>query len=695
MKRTFSVLFLFAALHIGVSAAGKVKVACVGNSVTYGYTIENRETDCYPAQLQRMLGDGYEVGNFGKSGATLLRKGHRPYNEQTEYADAISFAADMVVIHLGLNDTDPRNWPNYRDEFIKDYITLISDFRKANPACKIWICKMTPIFDRHSRFLSGTRDWWWAEQDKIEHVAAVSGCSLIDLYRPLHCRPDLFKDALHPNAEGAGIIARTVYGALTGDFGGLQMAATYSDNMVLQRGRPLTISGTANAGEEVTVAMAGQKERTSAADDGSWSVILKPMEAQKGLLLSVSAKSGRKVFHNVAVGEVFLASGQSNMAFRVDQCVEQQKEQMFAYAASNPDIRLLDMKERWQTYDFEWPATALDSVNRLLYYHDFKWENCNERTAAQFSAVAFSFAMHLADSLQVPIGIICNAIGGSTMESWIDRRTLEWEMPEILRDPYNNDFIQDWARGRAARNVALAEGNPLQRHPYLPAYLFESGIRPLEQFPIKGVIWYQGESNAHNPEAFKKLFKLLVKSWRNWWGDDKMPFYMVQLSSIERPSWGWIRDIQRCLAEETEYCEFAVCSDLAEPQDVHPRRKVEVGERLCKIALNRLYDRSDIEYKGPEFISAIAENGGMMVKFATASGLKTSDGGNLQGFELCGADHIYFPAKGEIISSDSVRVWSDDVAAPIAVRYAFQPYSTGNLVSGSNLPASTFCQYRY
>ena len=179
MKNILLCLFIVFSATI---QAQKIKVACVGNSVTYGHGIENREKNSYPAQLQRMLGNEYEVANFGKSGATLLRKGHRPYNEQEECKAALDFAADRVVIHLGLNDTDPRDWPNYRDDFTKDYLTLIDAFRQANPKCEIWICRLTPISHRHTRFKSGTRDWYWQIQQNIEGIYRTEpGQALPDL----------------------------------------------------------------------------------------------------------------------------------------------------------------------------------------------------------------------------------------------------------------------------------------------------------------------------------------------------------------------------------------------------------------------------------------------------------------------------------------------------------------------------------
>lgn len=288
MRKIIGILSIFLAFAL-MGQAQRIKVACVGNSVTYGYGIENRETNCYPAQLQQMLGDAYEVENFGHSGATLLNKGYRPYTQQEAYQKALRFAGDYVIIHLGLNDTDPRAWPNYRDNFVRDYLSLIESFRKANPKCKVWVCRMTPISHRHPRFKSGTRDWYWMEQALIEEIARIAGATLVDLQEGLYDRPDLLPDALHPNAEGAGILARTVYGALTGDYGGLQLPDIYSDRMVLQRDQPLPISGIANQGEKVTVTLAGQRKETVAGTNGKWTVTLDPLRVSgKSYTLTVS-----------------------------------------------------------------------------------------------------------------------------------------------------------------------------------------------------------------------------------------------------------------------------------------------------------------------------------------------------------------------------------------------------------------------
>lgn len=686
MKKTS--LFI-ALLFLGIFAAqaAKIKVACVGNSVTYGFRVENREINAYPAQLQRLLGDTYEVGNFGHSGATLLRHGHRPYIQQEAYRNALAFEADKVIIHLGLNDTDPRNWPNYRDEFVSDYLALIDSFRQANPRCEIWICRMSPIFHWHPRFEAGTRDWYWMIQDAIKEIATLSGTKLIDLHTGLYNRPDLLPDALHPTAEGAGILARTVYGALTGDYGGLQLPPVYTDHMVLQRDQPLRIAGKADAGEKITVRIGDQKQQTAARDDGHWEVWLDPLPtAGNPYALEVATRRRKLGFHDVLAGDVWLCSGQSNMAFRVDESIPEEKQAQKAYAAQHPPIRLFDQKVRWETNNTEWDASVMDSLNRLDYYQDTQWTACDEETAARFSAVAFAFGRMLTDSLHVPVGLILNAVGGSPTEAWIDRHMLESEFPAIMYDWKKNNYIQDWVQGRAVLNTQKS-ANPLQRHPYEPCYLYEAAIQPLDKYPIKGIIWYQGESNAHNMEVHERLFPLLVNSWRNTW-EQELPFYYVQLSSLDRPSWTWFRDSQRRLLYQTPVAGMAVSSDRGDSLNVHPTRKKEVGERLARWALHQMYG-FDLIPSGPLLRSAEFSEGKVMLTFDYAEGLHTSDGEPVRTFEIAEADGLFVPAKAEI-TDGKIKVWNETVRAPRFLRYGWQPFTRANLVNAAGLPASTF-----
>ena len=684
MKKSF-IIYLFLTLSVVLYAQQhRIKVACIGNSITYGYGLPDRATQSYPVQLQKMLGESYQVENFGKSGATLLNKGHRPYMQQDEYHRAIDFAGDIVVIHLGINDTDPRDWPDYRDFFVKDYIALIDSFRVANPEARIMIARLTPIADRHPRFLSGTRDWHGEIQLAIENVACYAGVQLIDFHKPLYPYPFMLTDAVHPDPEGAFVLAQTVYSAITGDYGGLKMPLLYTDNMVLQREVPLTIQGTANAGDQVTVSIADRQMKTKVGPNGKWSVTLPPLKAGEPYTLKISTNQKVLQYHNVLAGEVWLCSGQSNMEFMLKQAATARLD---IPRAADQELRLYDMKARWRTNAVEWETTVLDSLNHLQYYKDTEWKECAPETVSDFSAIAYYFGKMLRDSLKVPVGLICNAVGGSPTEAWIDRTSLEYHFPAILKDWTQNDFIQEWVRGRAALNIKKSVNNR-QRHPYEPCYLYESGIRPLEQYPIRGIIWYQGESNAHNWEAHEALFKLLVNAWRKNWNDDCLPFYYVQLSSLDRPSWPWFRDSQRRMLNEISDIGMAVSSDHGDSLDVHPTCKQPVGERLARWALNKTYLK-DIVPSGPLFRGADVRGEKVYLSFDYGQGMRSSDGKSLRCFEVAEFEGIYYPATAEVVG-EQVKVYSKEVRNPRYVRYGWQPFTRANLVNRAGLPASTF-----
>ena len=673
----------------------KIKVSCVGNSITYGMRLDDREHESYPVRLQEMLGDRYEVGNFGKSGATLLRHGHRPYFEQEEFRQAMEFAGDIVVIHLGVNDTDPRNWPHFQDEFVGDYLALIDSLRSVNPKARFLIARMTPIGSNHTRFISGTKTWHGQIQKEIETVADVAGAELIDFYEPLYRYPWMFPDAVHPNAEGAGILAKTVYQGITGNYGGLRVSPMFSDHMVLPRDKDFLIRGMADAREKVTVTVDGDVLEAVANNRGQWCVLVPHRPAKVGAELRIETAKSSLVYRDVAFGDIWLCSGQSNMEFEVRQSSD---------AAPRPDagLRLYDMKCNWRTDNVAWPASALDSVNHLQYFAPTRWMPASDAAIARFSAVGYAFGQMLRDSLQVPIGLICNAVGGSTTESWVDRETLETRYPAFLRDWLHNDLIMEWARGRAEKNLSnrpeKVEGYGIvpTRHPYEPCYNFEAGILPLDHYPITGVIWYQGESNAERVEVHEELFPLLVDSWRNYFSvipseakESVLPFYYVQLSSLNRTCWPIFRDSQRRLVDSRPCLGMAVTSDLGDPTDVHYRQKRPVGERLALQALEKHYGHA-VKADGPLAKEAARAGQDVYVDFYPQDALRSADGGPIVGFEVQdAADGLFHPVAAEV-SGGLVRLDCAAIRAPKAVRYAWQPYTRANLVNAAGLPASTF-----
>jgi sialate O-acetylesterase len=684
MKRF--IFTILGALALMIASAAPIKVACVGNSITYGFLVENRDSLNYPAQLQRLLGDDYQVLNCGKSGATLLRKGHRPYNEQAEYTAALEFVPDIVVMHLGVNDTDPRNWPNYNSEFVSDYTTLINDFRRVNPKVRILIAELTPLSARHFRFRSGTRDWRLQVQEAIRNVAKYNNVELIDFNEPFRDRQNLLIDGIHPTAAGATVLAQEAYCCITGNFGGLKLPEYYQSGMVMQRNQPIHISGRSNAHANIKVTLNGQSAGVKASNTGHWSVVLPPLATGTGYEMTVTDGETTYNYTDIMAGELWIASGQSNMEFTLNEC----KGGCETIAAcADPMIRIYDMKPVARTNDEVWSQEVIEKIDRNEHYTPTKWQTISPENAGRFSAVAYYFAKSLRDSLDnVPIGIISNAVGGSTIESWIDVNTLEMGMPEVLVNWQKNDYVQPWCQGRAIKNIG--ENRPQGRHPYEPSYLYSAGMRQFEGMSIAGVIWYQGESNAHNIEVYEGLFNLFTQSWRRAFNNENLPIYFAQLTSINRPSWPQFRDSQRRLAEQISNVHMTVITDLGDSLNVHPTNKRPVGERMARQALKYTYGHSNLSADGPRPLSAIANGNSVTVSFSDAANLHTSDGEAIKTFELAEIDDVYYPATATVSADGVVTLSSDKISRPRYVRYGWQPFTHANLVNEAGLQTSTF-----
>lgn len=681
-------LFIFFSCEITQAQENKTKIACVGNSVTYGYGLKEPNINSYPALLQQKLGTKYEVRNFGHSGATLLRKGHNPYFKTKAFADMLLFHPDLVIIHLGLNDTDPRDFPNYRDEFIPDYSWLIDTIRKTNSNTKIFVCSLTPIFSGHPRFVSSTFDWYWDIQNKIKEVASIHQLQIIDLHTALFNHPDLFPDQLHPNEDGAVLLANTVYQNITGDFGGLKMPDIFTDNMVLQRNEPIRVWGKANAGSLVTIKFLNIKKSEVVGADGKWEIIFPATKAtSQSQTLEISNNNSTLYFKNILIGDVWLCSGQSNMYFSVKESAD--ADSILQKADADLPLRLFKYKPLAETDTHIWTAEELQHANDLNFFSG-KWQLNNKENVADFSAVAHAFGSAILREEKVPIGLIELAVGGAPLISWVSRLSLE-SSPLFVQSFKNwtkSDFIMQWCRERATLNMKEAT-NPLQRHSYEPSYNFEAGVSKIIDFPIKGVIWYQGESDAENAELYEKLFPLFVRDWRKQWNKD-LPFYYVQLSSIERPSWNYFRDAQRKMLYVVPNSGMAVSSDLGDKINVHPKQKAPIGERLARLALKNTYHKM-ITASGPLFSSATKNGNQIEVSFTNANGLKTADKQIVRGFELLDNKGIFVNASA-IIKNDKIIIRIPKNLQVEKVAYAWQPYTNANLVNKDNLPASTFIE---
>ncbi len=471
----------------------------------------------------------------------------------------------------------------------------------------------------------------------------------------------------------------------------LRVAAVFSDNMVLQRDQPVHLWGKHIPGKKVTVKFAGIQKQTIVKNDSSWSVFFPSQKANADpQSVSVSSSNGKIELKNILIGDVWICSGQSNMEWAMRKEMHWNDEKVHT---NNPLIRFLNPPPAGRyVYNEKYKDSLLRRLNKDSFYLWNGWKVCDNVSIQPMSAVAYYFAKAVTASEQIPIGLINLSIGGAPIETFISTDALKNNPAFSSKMNGNwlyNSSLPNWIRERGRQNVEGVADVPTDEygpaHAYKPGFAFESGIKPLLSFPIKGMLWYQGESNAEEIERvaeYNSLVKLMVEAYRKQWKQPSMPFYFVQLSSIERPLWPQFRDEQRKELNEIPHTGMAVCSDIGAKNDVHPTNKKDVGERLARWALLNDYHKKIIP-SGPLPVKAVYKNGVVEIKFQYADGMKTSDGKELRGFSVDGNN----PAAA-IISNNKVVISAQQ--KPAFVYYGWQPFTDANLVNAEGLPASTF-----
>jgi sialate O-acetylesterase len=473
----------------------------------------------------------------------------------------------------------------------------------------------------------------------------------------------------------------------------VKLPSILSSHMVLQRDRPIHIWGWANPGEKVSASLRAAKADTTADAIGSFSLYLPPEPAGGPYSLTVSA-SNRITLDDVLIGDVWLASGQSNMEMPLrgfDGAPVKNGAAEIA-AASHPHIRLLNV-----------PHKSADIPLRNV---DASWTACTPETAANFSAVAYFFGRELAGRFDVPIGLIDSTWGGTVVEAWISLTGISSDpglMPvfatraHMMQPQADMDAILAFeARETEAARKA---GKPLPKFPWhpdpaswAPAGLFNAMIAPLTPYPIKGAIWYQGESNSRIAFAptYARAFPALIADWRSQWHQGSFPFLFVQISSFASDlteSWPTIREAQRRTLFVANTA-MAVTIDIGDPENVHPADKQTVAARLALGARAMAYGEA-VESVGPMYRQATAESGGIRIWFDHAAGLTAHGGAAIGGFEIAGDDGIFAAATARI-EGPSVLVRNPQVANPKQVRYGWTNAPLLNLFNGAGLPASPF-----
>ncbi len=471
----------------------------------------------------------------------------------------------------------------------------------------------------------------------------------------------------------------------------VKLPALISDHMVLQSGRPVRIWGTADAGEAVQVALQSQSVAVKAGPDGKWSAWLRPLVAGGPLELAIN----NVTIHDVLIGEVWLGSGQSNMEFRLSTAVNHDDE--IAHA-DYPLIHLFQVKHAVS-------EQPLDDVVGT-------WQVCSPASVKNFSAVEYFFGRHLQQNLHVPMGLIESDWGGTPAQSWISHPALEhdaslkyvldeWDTT-LTRYPaakqHYDEQLADWnkavadakAQGKTAPNRPNPPAGP--GHQNTPAGLYNGMIAPLTPYAIRGVIWYQGESNASEAHAFRyrRLFGGMIEDWRDHWGEGDFPFLFVQLANFQTNGWWPVLRESQTETLRLANTGMAVAIDVGEPKDIHPKNKQDVGLRLA-LAARAIAYHEPVEYSGPLFETAAVESGAMRVYFTHADGMHAAGtaGAPIAGFEVAGADGKFVAAQARV-EGDTVVASNPQVDAPVAVRYGWADDPGCNLVNQMGLPASPF-----
>ena len=485
-------------------------------------------------------------------------------------------------------------------------------------------------------------------------------------------------------------------GAILAD---VRLPAVIADNMVLQRGEKVSIWGWADPGEDVAISVSWNRRKLKATADtkGEWSVKVSSPKAGGPYKMTISGKNEIDL-DNIMSGEVWVCSGQSNMQWSVQASANAKEE---IAAADYPNIRLFTVTRKVA----QEPQSDCEG----------SWASCRPETVPGFSAVAYFFGRTLHKELDVPIGLIHTSWGGTPAEAWTRREILEAddEFEPILarqddiiaRYPQAyKEYEQKLEEWKKAVEKAKADGQKPPRrpgeprgpeHPHSPAGLYNAMIAPLIPYGIQGAIWYQGESNAGRAYQYRKLFAAMITNWRKDWGQGNFPFLFVQLANFmeTKPepgesAWAELREAQT-MTLSLPNTGMATIIDIGEAKDIHPKNKQDVGKRLALWALAKTY-KEDLACSGPLYKSMKIEGGKIRLRFDyVGGGLVASDGEALKGFAIAGADRKFVWADATI-DGKTVVVSSEDVAKPVAVRYAWADNPVCNLYNKENLPAGPF-----
>jgi sialate O-acetylesterase len=461
---------------------------------------------------------------------------------------------------------------------------------------------------------------------------------------------------------------------------------TLQSNMVVQQQKPLRLWGDAPPGTIIQASagwLAGSY-RDTADEKGHWRIELRVPAAIPGEFTSHSVRVWSKEreisFSNILIGDVWLCSGQSNMDMQLKPflpwllgTLHYQQEITNAHY---PQIRLFDLETNFS-------ATPMRQGKG-------QWSVCSPLTVPDYSAVAYFFARDLYQQLRIPIGLVVSSIGASTAQAWTSRDTLA--AAPVLHSKYLYPY------DTSARSKELLDATVTFDKVARPTLLYNSMIYPLRELSLKGILWYQGESNRTDGALYTRLLSAMIRNWRNLFQQGDLPFYFVQVAPYnwqeDNPNafeYAELREAQAAVRQQVPNTEMVVTMDIADPTDIHPRNKQDVGYRLAQIALARDYNHDRV-YRGPEFSRQERVGDTLVLHFdpeTIGTGLGTNDGQEPRHFYIAGKDKKFYPAKARI-KNNQVWLYHDKLKNPVAVRYAFTNYPVTNFCNLEGFPAVPF-----
>ncbi len=451
----------------------------------------------------------------------------------------------------------------------------------------------------------------------------------------------------------------------------LKPSAVFDNHMVVQRNSDNKIWGYAERGSRVKVEFRGNSE-TATADEttGKWLLKIAGGNAGGPFDMKITSKRETLTFSDVLVGDVWLCSGQSNMAWPLKGAVGKAGDM-------ENRIRLFMVGDRGQVFD-EKKAEDNDQV-----VVEKQWMPCSPETAVGFSIVGFHFGKNLSDALDIPIGLISCDVGGSRIEAWMSREELRRQQQSAAD---LKTFLDCAAKNKYPRWISRYQ-----------SCLYSTMLRPIIGYGIKGTIWYQGESNLHNGDRYNDLFNRMITEWRSKWGIGEFPVYYVQIAPFnytkpnQQGGASLVRQAQREGLREYRNVGMAVTADIGNWNNIHPGNKEQVGYRLARWALAKTYGNGDLVYSGPLYKDVKVEGGKAVVSFEHGDGLKVK-GDALKGLYLAGDDQRFYPATATVANNQLI-VRSSNVSRPKAVRYGWSTNGMDyplNLYNAEDLPASPF-----